>query len=150
MDSDLITPLNNMKEFDEMTAAWTEFCAKIEHLLPKKEEPAAEPEPDPRLTWDGIKDSDGDRLRIVVSECAGSVIIHARSTRTGQTTLVRADAAMLWELAKAAASAAMALEGMPEIPEPKEKLYGHLSLELYKEFAWKNLEAICRKQEGGE
>ena len=138
-----------MKEFDEMFAAWTEFCAKIEPLLPKKEEPAAEPEPDPRLTWDGIKDSDGDRLRIVVAEDAGSVIIHTRSTRTGQTTLVRADAAMLWELAKAAASAAMALEGMPEIPEP-EKWCGVLSLAHYKKYVWKQLDVICRKQEGGE
>ena len=136
-----------MKEFDEMFAAWTEFCAKIEPLLPKKEEPAAEPEPDPRLTWDGIKDSDGDRLRIVVAEDAGSVIIHTRSTRTGQTTLVRADAAMLWELAKAAASAAMALEGMDE---PKDKMRGICAPRHYKEFAWKNLKAVCRKQEGGE
>ena len=139
-----------MKEFDEMFAAWTEFCAKIEPLLPKKEEPAAEPEPDPRLTWDGIKDSDGDRLRIVVAEDAGSVIIHTRSTRTGQTTLVRADAAMLWELAKAAASAAMALEGMDEPEEPVEKLPGVGPLEHYRTWAWLNLDVICRKQEGGE
>ena len=128
-----------MKEFDEMFSAWTEFCAKIEPLLPK---PAAEPEPDPRLTWDGIKDSDGDRLRIVVAEDAGSVIIHARSTSTGQTTLVRADAAMLWELAKAAASAAMALEGMDEPEEPVEKLPGVGPLEHYRTWAWLNLEAI--------
>jgi hypothetical protein len=139
-----------MKEFDEMFSAWTEFCAKIEPLLPKKEEPAAEPEPDPRLTWDGIKDSDGDRLRIVVAEDAGSVIIHTRSTRTGQTTLVRADAAMLWELAKAAASAAMALEGMDEPEEPVEKLPGVGPLEHYRTWAWLNLDVICRKQEGGE
>ena len=144
-----------MKEFDEMFSAWTEFCAKIEPLLPKKEEPAAEPEPDPRLTWDGIKDSDGDRLRIVVAEDAGSVIIHTRSTRTGQTTLVRADAAMLWELAKAAASAAMALEGMEE---PKDKMRGICAPEHdgvgadegYRIWAWLNLYVICRKQEGGE
>ena len=133
-----------MKEFDEMFSAWTEFCAKIEPLLPK---PAAEPEPDPRLTWEGIKDSDGDRLRIVVAEDAGSVIIHTRSTRTGQTTLVRADAAQLWELAKAAASAAMALEG---VDEPECKMRGTCAPRHYKEFAWRNLEAICRKQEGGE
>ena len=49
-----------MKEFDEMFAAWTEFCAKIEPLLPKKEEPAAEPEPDPPLLHSEVFTCDFD------------------------------------------------------------------------------------------
>ena len=136
MDSDFITPLNNMKEFDEMTAAWTEFCAKIEPLLPK---PAAEPEPDPRLTWELHKHRDA--LRISPGLMAGSVHV---------TADFFLNASELWESALAYASAAMALEGMDEPEEPVEKLPGVGPLEHYRTWAWLNLEAICRKQEGGE
>lgn len=136
-----------MKELDKMTTAWNEFCAKIEPLLPK---PAVEPEPvkpDKRLTWGGIEDGAGNSLRVFPATLPGYAFIEAHDGIDGEIVHVRANAAQLWESALAHASAAMALEGMEE---PEDKMRGICAPRHYKEFAWKNLMSVCRKQEGGE
>ena len=142
-----------------MTHTYESMTLKPEHYdalatkFPTEYAPRVTPST-PRLMWEGIKDSDGDKLWILPAPVlpapvSGYVYIGA-SSRCLTQIYVRASAAQLWELAKAATSAAMALEGMDEPEEPVEKLPGVGPLEHYRTWAWLNLEAICRKQEGGE
>ena len=109
-----------MTDLDKLADIVETFFKDIAPLLPKKPVagPAAKPEPDPRLTWEGIKDSDGDTLRITGSAHAGFVVIEAIDNIDGDRVHVRANAADLGQLCFAAWQARMNLKGFEAAVKP--------------------------------